>query len=155
MPYCDCKNIPASEDMAGEWTTDPRLAVASGQVRGFTRSQLKAIGDGADPAQVVNAERGTSTAVVGGRAVRVTTEGTTRRGYASSVRRAVAEQRGQVAAETRAGRYRRVGPRLMPGEIYRVATSRDDAIRLLVANGYVMPASVGQSTIRGLASTVA
>ena len=162
---CDCRHIPAAEDTADEWLTDPRKAIASGQVRGFTRTQLKAIGDGADPAQVVNADRGTSTAVVGGRSVRVTTEGTTLRGYASYVRRAVDEQRGvqtpttaeQVGQRGVVSNYvvRRTAPRLMPGEIYRVATSRDDAIRLLVANGYVMPAAVGQSTIRGLASTVA
>jgi len=162
---CDCRHIPAAEDTADEWRTDPRKAIASGQVHGFTKAQLKAIGDGADPAQVVNAERGTSTAVVAGRTLQVTTEGTTRRGYASSVRRSIAEQRGQVVPETAqqvgrrgaVGNYvvRRTSPRLMPGEIYRVATSRDDAIRLLVSNGYVMPSAVGQSTIRGLASTVA
>jgi hypothetical protein len=164
-PHCDCRHIPAAEDRAEDWTTDPRRALAAGQVRGLTRDQLRAIGDGADLGQVVNASRGTSTAVVGGRVVRVTTEGTTRAGYASYVRRAIARERGTAAAETatRVGRrgavqdyvVRRTAPRLMPGEIYRVAESREDAIRLLISNGYVMPSAVGQSTIHGLAATVA
>lgn len=164
-PHCDCKHIPAAEDRAGDWTTDPGAAISAGQVHGFTRDQLRAIRDGADPAQVVNAQRGMSTATVGGRTVRTTTEGTTRRGYASYVRRAVDEQRGVPTATTaqQVGRrgavdnyvVRRTRPRLMPGEIYRVAGSRDEAIRLLVSNGYVMPSARGVTTIRELVATVA
>jgi hypothetical protein len=113
---------------------------------------------------LVNATRGTSTAVVGGRTVATTLEGTTRRGYAYAVRRSIAEQRGQQLQEsgTQVGRRGAVAnyvvrrtrmPRLMPQEIYRVAESREDAIRLLTANGYVLPAR-GQS-LRQLAATVA
>lgn len=161
--HCDCRHIPSTEDIAGDLRTAPRAAFAEGKVTGLSRAQARAIADGADPAQVVNAERGTSTTTIGGRQVRVTTEGTTRRGYASYIQRSIAEQRGTRAPETAqqvgrrgaVGSYvvRRTGPRLVPSEIYRVATSREDAVRLLTANGYLMPAR-GQS-IRDLAATVA
>lgn len=163
-PGCDCRHIPAAEDRADDFRTDPRQAIEQGAVKGLTRAQAKAIADGADPSQVVNADRGVSTATIGGQRVRITAEGTTRRGYASYVRRAVDRQRGAATPETvtRTGRrgavanysVRRTRPRLMPSEIYRQAgDDRAEAIRLLTTNGYVVPS--GNQTIRGLAATVA
>lgn len=163
-PHCDCRHIPAPEDAAGDVRTDPRLLFERGQVRGLSQAQARAIADGADPGQVVNASRGMSTTEIGGRRVQVTGEGTTRRGYAAAVRRRVDEARGQQTqwAGQQVGRRGAVAgyvvrrtraPRLMPQEIYRVASSREDAIRLLTVNGYLVPAR-GQS-IRDLARTVA
>lgn len=57
-PKCDCRHIPASEDMAGDLRTDPRSAVRSGQVTGLSKSDTRALDDGADLNQVVNARRG-------------------------------------------------------------------------------------------------
>ena len=162
-PHCDCRHIPAAEDRAGDFRTGPRQAIEAGQVRGLSKASAKAIADGADPGQVINAYRGMAETTIAGRRLAVTSEGTTRRGYASYVQRAIDRQRGAQTPESarnvgRRGRTanyveRRTGPRLMPSEIYRVAESRTDAIRLLTANGYVLPAR-GQ-TISGLAASVA
>lgn len=108
-PRCDCRHIPAVEDTVGSVSTDPSALFGSGQVTGLRVAQARAIGDGADPAQVVNADRGRS------RDGMSTTESTTRRGV---------------------GRGRR-GVRLTPDAIYAQAGSRDEALELLRANGYV------------------
>lgn len=121
-PRCDCRHIPAAESTAGDLTTDPRAYFdsldAAEQERIFTKAGAQAIRDGADMAQVVNARRGMTTAQIGGRDVRFTREGVTRRGLARS----------------------RMGTkpvRIMPETIYEVATDRADAIRLLRTNGYL------------------
>lgn len=121
-PRCDCRHIPAAESTAGDLTTDPRAYFdsldAAEQERIFTKAGAQAIRDGADMAQVVNARRGMTTAQIGGRDVRFTREGVTRRGLARS----------------------RMGTkpvRIMPETIYEVATDRADAIRLLRINGYL------------------
>lgn len=129
-PRCDCRHIPASEDMAGDLRTDPAAAVRSGQVRGLSIGDRQALDDGADLNQVVNARRG--------RDGMTTSEGTTRRGYASYVQREAARQRGEVAREVRVAGRRRVQGRLTPDAIYQVAENRADAIRLLHANGYIV-----------------
>jgi hypothetical protein len=59
---CDCRHIPATENIAGDLTTDPRKAYEAGQVRGLTAAQDKALRDGADLAQVVNSRRGMDSA---------------------------------------------------------------------------------------------
>lgn len=56
-PRCDCRHIPAPEDVADDVTTDPEALFRSGRVRGLTRGQREAITAGADPARVVNATR--------------------------------------------------------------------------------------------------
>lgn len=61
-PRCDCRHIPATENIAGDIATDPRAAYEAGQVVGLTDAQRKALDDGADFAQVVNSRRGMSTA---------------------------------------------------------------------------------------------
>ena len=113
-----------------------------------TRAQAKAIEDGADIGQVINARRGTQIVNFGGRLIQVTTEGTTSRGLAFRV----LSQRGTTTVDagfadriTRAGREtRRVtqtvarAPRLTPESIYRLAgNDRQEAIRLLKAHGYI------------------
>lgn len=110
LDSCDCRHIPASEDMAGDLRTDPAAAVRSGQVTGLSAPDKQALDDGADLNQVVNARRG--------RDGLTTSEGTTRRG---------------VAGHRLRGRQR-----LTPDGVYRVAADRAEAISLLRANGYVL-----------------
>lgn len=108
-----------------------RQMSAQQQRKTFGAAAVKSIGDGADIAQVVNARRGMTTATRYGRTVQATTEGITRRGIAGQ-RRAKFERRpGDRYATARA-------PRLMPEEIYRLADSREHAIRLLRRNGYIV-----------------
>lgn len=106
-PRCDCRHIPASEDVAGDLRTDPKAAFeampADEQDRVFGRAGAEAIRDGADMARVVNARRGMQ--IVGQR--KFTTEAAGRR------------------------------PRLMPEQIYADARDRDDAIRLLRLHRYI------------------
>ncbi len=114
-PNCDCLMVPASEDVAGDLRTDPRAYFASltraDQERYFGVNNTRAILDGADMNQVVNAGRSTDTA--GGR--KFTRDGATRIGAA----------RGRGAF------------RPTPEQIYAEATDRDDAIRLLRRFGFI------------------
>lgn len=80
------------------------------QDKAFGKAGAQAIRDGADIGQVVNARRGMYSA--GG--VDYTRESTTKRGVAE----------GQT--------------RLMPESIYRLASSRDEAIRLLRQYRYIL-----------------
>ncbi|MEU4399770.1 hypothetical protein [Micromonospora orduensis] len=106
-PRCDCRHIPASEDVAGDLRTDPKAAFeampAAEQERVFGQAGAEAIRDGADMARVVNARRGMQ--VIGERTF--TTEAAGRR------------------------------PRLMPEQIYADARDRADAIRLLRLHRYI------------------
>lgn len=159
-PRCDCRHIPSSEAIAGDMTVSPGgyfdslpsaadlnerypdLSVAMRREAGiysqediFTKAGARAIRDGADMTQVVNARRGMQKAQVFGKDALITTEGTTRRGMAYR-----SLQRGDRTSDVLAPgeRYRRTrSPRLMPESIYEHATSRDDAIRLLRAHGYI------------------
>lgn len=150
-PGCDCRHIPASESVAGDLTVDPvdyfdSLSAAE-QDATFGKAGADAIRSGADIGQVVNARRGVRTAQIGGRDVPITTEGTTRRGraYHYLAPAGTTIDRSQRALrQTRRGLEvrtieRRVAsrPRLMPETIARVATDRDDYLRLLRANGYI------------------
>jgi hypothetical protein len=129
-PQCACIHVPAGENVSGDKRTDPykyfdSLSRAE-QNKRFTKDGAQAIRDGADMNQVVNARRGMKTTVGGSK---VTTEGTSKRGY-----------------------YRSLGgpkQRIMPEEIYKRATSRDDAIRLLEQYGYITPAGQSLAAIRG------
>ncbi|WP_416976710.1 hypothetical protein [Streptomyces sp. T028] len=106
------------------------------QDRIFTAAGARAVRDGADITSVVNARRGMYTASAYGRTLRATREGTTRRGAFYRAERARAIAAGQVPADIgRAFRLRT--PRLMPEEIYRLAESRDEAIRMLRRFGYL------------------
>lgn len=111
---CDCVHIPVQEAVAGDLTTDPLAAIRSGQVTGLSKADTQAIlRDGADPYQVINSRRGMYSA--GGR--KFTREGTTKRGLAGQINPGVARPR--------------------PEQIYRDATSREQAIELLRRFGYV------------------
>ncbi|MCC3311518.1 hypothetical protein [Nocardia africana] len=127
-PGCDCRNIPASEDVADDLTTDPRAYFDSlsneQQDKIFGKASAEAIRDGADISQVVNAERGMKVAGVYGRELAITTEGVTKRGIAGKAIRA----RGRNAKTT---------PRLMPEAIYQIAEDRAEVLSLLRKNGYI------------------
>jgi hypothetical protein len=138
-PNCDCRHIPASEDVAGDLRTDPKQLFDRGQVRGLSKSDATAIADGADPGQVINAHRGMSTAQVYGRNLKITTEGITSRGLAGN-------RLGNLGNSTRNGRTGKTvrnreskTPRLRPESIYKIAgNDRDEALRLLKRFGYIL-----------------
>lgn len=114
-PRCDCRHIPSTENIAGDLTTDPyeyfRSLDAEAQEKAFGKPAANAIRDGADIFQVVNANRGTKPGGL------ITTEGTSRRGNFG---------RGRTA-------------RLTPEGIYSQGLPREETLRLLERNGYILP----------------
>ncbi|MGW5556864.1 VG15 protein [Micromonospora sp. NPDC003944] len=163
-PRCDCVHVPAGEDTADDVRTNPRAWFDSldedEQNRQFTAAGARAIRDGADLAQVVNARRGAygltpagarltaeeerllrggrdigrlEAVDVFGRQLYITTEGVTTRGQAG-----VRLGAGQTGVKADGARYRSARPpRLMPESIYQIAGSRDEALRLLKRFGYI------------------
>lgn len=120
---------------------------AADQDRIFGVAGAKAIRQGASINEVVNVRRGLSTASVGGQNIRTTTEGTTRRGSYSTLRRLIDQQRGETTAERSVrmnGKRQHVitRPRLMPEQIYRIANGDTaEEMRLLLGNGYITEGS--------------
>lgn len=137
-PNCDCQTLPLREH---EWpgvATPQQLFDRMSereQRRTFTVAGARAIRDGADVGQVVNARRGMSTAHIFGRDQQVTSEGTTKRGlYGRRLRRA-----GGEFAKHPGQRYgRATTPRLMPEEIFRIADDRAERLKLLRRYGYIV-----------------
>ncbi len=128
-PGDDCVMVPVESWEAAHdegYVASPQEAFEKGYVRGLSKADAKAIGDGADMIQVVNATRGTSAPGITaayqtdafGHRVKATTYGTTKR-----------------AAWRKANPSRLV--RLRPESIYQIATDRDDAVRLLRVYGYI------------------
>ena len=137
-PNCDCSLTPLRQrDWEGVRTPKELYEAMSPEQRrkAFTIAGARAIDDGADIGQVVNARRGMTTAHVHGREVAATTEGTTKRGfYGRRARRA-----GGEFARAPGQRYSRSAtPRLMPAEIFRIADDRDEQLRLLQRYGYIV-----------------
>ncbi|MEU9333135.1 hypothetical protein AB0D49_08215 [Streptomyces sp. NPDC048290] len=155
-PRCDCQTLPLAER---EWPDVPtpqqlfdRLD-ARQQQRVFTVAGARAIREGGDVGQVVNARRGMSTASVHGREVQATSEGTTRRGLYGRRRARAGDQfarfAGQRHGTATSARYLRTvtTPRLMPEEIFRLADGdRAHAIRLLARNGYLRDGPSGTAS---------
>lgn len=149
-PKCDCRNIPSSESTADDVRVDPHAYFDSldeaAQVKLMgSRANARAMRDGADLNQVINAYRrkgAVSSAQVHGRAIKYTTEGTTRRGYAYSQMSKAQYVKAQGELRKRAGdsnRYatRLKAPRMMPETIYEVAKDQADAKRLLSLYGWI------------------
>ncbi|MDT9407912.1 hypothetical protein [Corynebacterium rouxii] len=145
-PGCDCDAIPVSEetsDMHKLWIFDVDKYFAQlsekDQNKIFTIAGAQAIRDGADPSQVINARRGMKVAAdrFGTRTV-MTSEGTTKRGWASMYLRQQYDSK-----MSKRGRYMRTSrQRLMPEEIYKIAGGdRDIAVSLLHKNGFLLDAS--------------
>jgi hypothetical protein len=147
-PFCDCRHIASTEDIADDLRTDPMDYFASLDARMqdkiFTLAGAQAIREGADIGQVVNARRGAHGLATAGRLARrdvygqsliTTTEGVTKRGVAGKLIR-------------RRGRTPETTPRLMPEDIYELSGGdRDEALRLLRLNGYVLDRSGPRSGI--------
>ncbi|MGJ5898557.1 hypothetical protein ACSCBZ_42465 [Streptomyces niveiscabiei] len=168
-PRCDCIHLPTTliarnqyRGRVGSDSFTPTTRPGSGtsafinprayfdnlsraeQDRVFGEAGARAIRDGGDMAQVVNARRGMYTADAYGRRVAATYEGATRRGAFYRQERALAEARtgtrfARDRIEVRRGLpvFQLRTPRLLPEEIYRLAEDRDDAIRLLRRFGYL------------------
>lgn len=111
-PRCDCVHVPGRRD-TNDVRTDPRAyfdtLTREEQDRTFTKAGAEAIREGADMNRTVNARRGMYTA--GER--KFTRDSTTRRGTGQRIR-------------------------LMPEQIYRDARNREEAIRMLRENGYLI-----------------
>lgn len=152
-PGCDCRNIPASESIAGDLTVDSRSYLdgldEAGLRKAFgSKANAQAYVDGADPNQIINAYRrqmlsngsyagGVRPAQVYNRSVKYTTEGSTRRGFAYTRMQSARYARAQ--GEVKRGRYTALrAPRLMPESIYQIATSKADADRLLRLYGWIL-----------------
>jgi GNAT superfamily N-acetyltransferase len=131
-PNCDCAVLPIRTDEPAHWSTPRELFDAMSpaeQARRFGQAAAAAIAAGADIGQVVNARRGMT--VAGGRLV--TTEGTTRRGYAGARMAAAAG-----TARTAGDRYARAAvARPMPEQILAEAPTREAAIADLRRYGYL------------------
>lgn len=56
-PHCDCLLIPAQENVAGDFTTDPVALHRRGLITDLSRDQVQRISDGADPVKVLNEGR--------------------------------------------------------------------------------------------------
>lgn len=154
-PKCDCRHIPAQEAdysdvrLSGDkWFHElpsaselnakyPDLTVKMRNEAGlysqediFTKAGARAVRDGADLSQVVNARRGMDTIAYGNRTAVITREGVTSRGVAGKSLGGLRKIPGE--------RYRRsTRPRVMPETIYAAAPSREEAIRLLKLNGFI------------------
>lgn len=151
-PRCDCTMRPVTRDeyRTTELDNNPRKLfdrmTGAQQDQQFGKAAARAIRDGADISQVVNVDRGVTTAAVYGREIQTTTEGTTLRGVAgqrlarvSGTRVASTFDRTTADGGTQRVRLRgAAAPRLMPEEIYRLAEDREDATRLLTLHGYLL-----------------
>jgi hypothetical protein len=144
-PRCDCVHLPTTliarnQHLDRGGFIDPnayfsRLSRAE-QDRVFTAAGARAIREGADMGQIVNARRGMYTTTAYGRTLRATREGATTRGYYYRQERARDIARGRVPANI--GRqYRLMSPRLLPEQIFELAGSRDEAIAMLRRFGYL------------------
>lgn len=139
-PLCDCRHIPAPENMAGDLLTTPDAYFESlsraDQDKYFTKAGAHAIRDGADITQVVNARRGMATAGESLTRAGVTPDGRATR-VNVSVARAARNADGSLTTSARATARR---PRLMPESIYEIADGdRAEAIRLLKLHGFLIP----------------
>jgi hypothetical protein len=140
---CDCRHIPVAED-SDDWTTNPKTYFRSLSVpeqdRVFTEAGARAIRDGADISQVVNAEKGVSVVSAYGREVLRTLEGTTRRGIAGQRLQAEGFAKTTGLKSQRYAHSRT--PRLMPDEIYRLADElgwdRAETLRQLRRFAYIL-----------------
>lgn len=144
-PGCDCRHIPASESVANDLRVDPQAYFDSLDEKAQARlmgskANAEAVREfGADMGQIINAYRtagSVQTAQVMGQTVKLTIEGTTRRGMGY---KAMKEAGYVVEMERRNGRYFRLkAPRIMPETIAKIATDRADQERLLRLYGWIL-----------------
>jgi hypothetical protein len=124
-PRCDCTHIPTLET---HWR-DAGVFIGPDDVKDLTIAQRKAIADGADMNQVINAHRHGSRS----KDLMTTREGSTKRGVAG---KRLIEQGGSTRGTGRYSTARTA--RLTPKGIYEVAGDRDEALKLLKQHGYII-----------------
>lgn len=138
-PRCDCIGLPSAQARAAELLQDPAkvyadMATSERSRAGWSKADQKAIAEGADLNQVTNIHRKGGLYTVGGK--QATREGTTKRGlyggYELDPATGVLRKRAATAR-----------PRLTPNQIFADAKDRDEAIRLLQENGYLLRANTG------------
>jgi hypothetical protein len=122
-PMCDCRHIPAIESLENDLTTNPydyfNSLTKEEQDRYFGVANSRAIREGADLNQIVNATTRKGALFTADNGRRYTREGTSRRGFARS-------RAGNVLRPT-------------PWQIYRDARGRrEEAVRLLREFGYIL-----------------
>lgn len=135
-PSCKCIHRPAKGNAAPHgWSQ----VIGAEDIRDLSTAERQAIDLGADMNQVINAARRSSGMT--------TTEGTSPGGWASYIRRAVDRERGQqttltttskVGADGQLRNRRHAKPRLTPEAIIRLSATREEAVRRLVENGYMV-----------------
>lgn len=133
-PKCNCSMEPVTRERRPTPTSAESVFKAMSDAerkRTFGEAAVKAINEGADIAQVVNARRGMATATVFGRKVQATSEGITKRGIAGKRLGNLGKVSGQRIRVSRT-------PRLMPEEIFRLADDREHAVRLLRQHSYIV-----------------
>ena len=122
-PKCDCRHVPCADNADADKLSPP---IQPEQVKDLTAAQRRAVSDGADMAQVINSHRPNSRSKSG----LYTSEGTTRRGvYGGYERMPNGSLRRRAKGETTR--------RLTPEGIYRLTSSREQAISLLHQYGYL------------------
>ncbi|MFJ9207503.1 hypothetical protein [Streptomyces sp. NPDC102264] len=134
-PRCDCGMEPMTD---AEWrgTKTPedlfRVMSPAEQRKRLGPNGVKALERGADLGQLVNARRGMATAVTGRGPMKVTTEGTTKRGIGAMAMGATFEKvPGQKYERAREAR-------LMPETIFKLAgENREHQIAMLKQHGYI------------------
>jgi hypothetical protein len=143
-PNCDCTMIPVAVGSDMVHAEDPAELIARVRAedpaklrKSLTEGDLRALDHGADLNQVINAHRGMTTAAGPGRHIKVTTEGTTKRGFAGQ--RLIRE----AGARRGSGRYSTARtPRLTPAQIFTEADlngwDRTEIVRQLKRFGYVI-----------------
>jgi hypothetical protein len=146
-PRCDCGNVPAAEDVAGDWTTDPvtyfRSLDRAEQDRIFTTAGAEAIRLGGAKQmamnQVVNAQAGIATVTAYGRELRVTATGTTKRAVFGGYE-VLEDGTVQRRADFTGGRTTQ--PRLLPDEIFQLSEEfgwdRAEVLRQLRRYAYLL-----------------
>jgi hypothetical protein len=138
-PRCKCGMEPVTRDHTPAVPSPSKLVAQMSEAqrrKTFGEAGAKAIAEGADLGQVVNARRGMQSAsVLGGRAV-TTSEGTVRGEFRrQEFRRLQAE--GVIPRSRSMRGFRPTRARLMPEEIYRLADDREHRVRLLREHGYI------------------
>lgn len=131
-PGCDCTHLPTT-DPRSEYLQNPHDLIEQGLVTGLSKADRRALADGADLNQLVNAKNGSIRRVNfgPGRTVTTTNAGMTSRG--------IAGKRLGDLRKVDGSRYRQSGRmRLTPDSIYQVADGdRETAMRLLRTHGYI------------------
>lgn len=152
-PRCDCYMIPTAEDTADDWTTDPRRyfnrLTPEQRVEVFGEGGARAIAEGANISQVVNAYDGVQVVQSFGRTIRTTTSGTSVRGVYGgyevqpdgSLRKRARSETERRKSGDKSLRYA-TAPRLLPDEIFAQAEiegwSREQTLTALRRFAYVI-----------------